>query len=402
VFLIVLMIFGSLSGLVLFSYKIGLEGKDAVVALKSHVERSNYVEKVGLKQWMEENNIPELIDSYSGKAYDLVSSQIDVLAEKYQMTELAGVGKQYFIQLAQGQWRGNLTSNSNSTELVPSHPILSRTRVIVQKCREYDIKGVFMELQHGSHLLLEHLNIPREELLFKARQIGERWLGVGQHVFVNSSRLVLAITRLIVSGANTVLSGAPELMSFCADSFIFFSVLHYLIISKSGGVMQQVLGMLPLSESTRTRCAVVLDQAVSSVLLATVKAAFFQATFTWLLFRLLGIHFLYMATLLAFFSAILPLIPTWWSSIPAVAQLALEGQYIQAIILMGVHIGLMDYGVGAIQRGIPGNNAYLTGLSIAGGMALFSSTLEVSFLPSSLLSKIPTKHTFYIAYHFSP
>jgi predicted PurR-regulated permease PerM len=191
-------------------------------------------------------------------------------------------------------------------------------------------------------------------------------------------------------------------MSFCADSFIFFSVLHYLIISKSGGVMQQVLGMLPLSESTRTRCAVVLDQAVSSVLLATVKAAFFQATFTWLLFRLLGIHFLYMATLLAFFSAILPLIPTWWSSIPAVAQLALEGQYIQAIILMGVHIGLMDYSVGAIQSGIPGNNAYLTGLSIAGGMALFSSTLEVSSLPSSLLCKIPTKYTFYIAYHFSP
>lgn len=184
---------------------------------------------------------------------------------------------------------------------------------------------------------------------------------------------------LVITSASTILSGAPELISFCADSFVFFSVLHYLVVSKSGGVMEQVLSMIPLSESTRTRCAVVLDHAVSSVLLATVKAAFFQAMFTWLLFRVLKIHFLYMSTLLAFLSAFLPIIPTWWSSIPAGAQLFIEGRYISAILLIAAHMGLMDYGVTAIQSGIPGHNAYLTGLSIAGGMALFSSAIEVSF-----------------------
>lgn len=387
VFLMVLLIVGSLSGLVLFSYKIGHEGKGVVVALKTHVERSNYVEKVGLKQWIEDNKVPELIDTYASKAYDTVSSQIDVFAAKYQMTELADASKQYLIGLAQGQ-RKKIQANSSemSMPVAPSHPALDRMHSIMQRCREYDVKGVYSELQQGAFLVLEHFNIPREELLDKVKQAGERWLGVGQHVFANSSKLVYAIMRLVITSASTILSGAPELISFCADSFVFFSVLHYLVVSKSGGVMEQVLSMIPLSESTRTRCAVVLDHAVSSVLLATVKAAFFQAMFTWLLFRVLKIHFLYMSTLLAFLSAFLPIIPTWWSSIPAGAQLFIEGRYISAILLIAAHMGLMDYGVTAIQSGIPGHNAYLTGLSIAGGMALFSSAIEGAIMGPLLMT----------------
>ncbi|KAI5074312.1 hypothetical protein GOP47_0010858 [Adiantum capillus-veneris] len=394
IFLMVLMIVGSLSGLVLFSYKIGHEGKGVVVALKSHVERSNYIEKVGLKQWMEDNNVPELIDTYAGKAYDTVSGQIDVFAAKYQMTELADASKQYLIGLAQGQRRKILANSSdltseNCSDLappVPSHPVLDRAHSLMQRFRDYDVKGAYFEIQQSALLLLEHFNIPRDEILERARQAGERWLGVGKHVFANSSKLAYAITRLFIASASTILSGAPELISFCADSFVFFSVLHYLVASKSGGVMEQVLSMLPLSDSTRTRCAVVLDHAVSSVLLATVKAAFFQAMFTWLLFRVLKIHFLYMCTLLAFTSALLPIVPTWWSSVPAGVQLAIEGRYISAILLIAAHIGLMDYGVGAIQSGIPGHNAYLTGLSIAGGMALFSSAIEGAIIGPLLMT----------------
>ncbi|KAH7432528.1 hypothetical protein KP509_07G026600 [Ceratopteris richardii] len=393
IFLMVLMIVGSLSGLLLFSYKIGHEGKDLVVALKSHVEKGNYIEKVGLKQWMEENNIPELIDTYAGKAYDTVSSQIDDYAAKYQMTELADAGKQYLLGFAQEQRRKILTNdsdpvstNSYSNPLTPSHPALDRAQRLMQKIREYDVKGAYSEMQQSATLVMEHLNIPREELLERVKQAGERWLGLGKHVFANSSKLAFAIGRLLLAGINTILSGAPELIAFCADSFIFFSVLHYLVISKSGGVMEQVLSMFPLSDSTRTRCAVVLDHAVSSVLLATVKAAFFQAMFTWLLFRVLKIHFLYVCTLLAFSSAFLPIIPTWWSSVPAGIQLAIEGRYISAVLLVAAHMGLMDYGVSAIQSGIPGHNAYLTGLSIAGGMALFSSVIEGAIMGPLLMT----------------
>ncbi|MCO5604566.1 hypothetical protein L7F22_058734 [Adiantum nelumboides] len=405
IFLMVLMIVGSLSGLVLFSYKIGHEGKGVVVALKSHVERSNYIEKVGLKQWMEDNKVPELIDTYAGKAYDTVSIQIDDFAAKYQMTELADASKQYLIGLAQGQRRKILANTSgltteNCSDLGPpvlSHPALDRARSLMQRFREYDLKGAYSEIQQSAFLVLEHFNIPKEELLERTKQAGERFFGVGKHVFANSSKLAYAITRLFIAIASTILSGAPELISFCADSFVFFTLLHYLVASKSGGVMEQVLSMLPLSDSTRTRCALVLDHAVSSVLLATVKAAFFQAMFTWLLFRVLNIHFLYMCTLLAFTSALLPIIPipTWWSSIPAGVQLAIEGRYISAILLMAAHIGLMDYGVGAIQSGIPGHNAYLTGLSIAGGITLFPSAIEGAIMGPLLMTVAISLKTLY-------
>lgn len=387
IFLILVMIVGSLSGLILFSYKIGLEGKDAVVGLKTHVQRSNYVERVGLKQWIEENNVPELIDTYTSKAYETISSQIDFFAAKYQMTEFADVGKQYLIRIAQGQRKGNLTNGLEfSPETIPSHPVFEVLRSVRQRFREYDFKGAYSELQQGVFILLEHFNIPKEDLFDKVKQAGERWLGVGTHVFVNSSKLVSGLMALLISITGSVLSGAPEIINFCANAFVFFSVLHYLIASKSGGVMEQVLSMLPLSESTRDRCAIVLDNAVSSVLLATVKAAFFQATFTWLLFQVLKIHFLYMSTLLSFFSAILPIIPTWSSSLPAGAQLAIEGHYIQAVLVTALHIGLMDFGVSAIQSGIPGHNAYLTGLSLAGGMALFSSAIEGAIMGPLLMT----------------
>ncbi|PKU64532.1 hypothetical protein MA16_Dca022696 [Dendrobium catenatum] len=98
--------------------------------------------------------------------------------------------------------------------------------------------------------------------------------------------------------------------------------------------------MLPISKFKRVRCVVVLDHALSSVMLPIVKVALFQECFTHLLFRFYHIHFLYASTFIAWTSAILPTMPLWFSS-------------------------------------ISGQNAYLTRLSILGGMALFPSILEV-------------------------
>lgn len=106
--------------------------------------------------------------------------------------------------------------------------------------------------------------------------------------------------------------------------------------------------------------------------------SFAQATSTWLLFTWFKIHFLYMSTFLALLQAVLPLFPNWLAALPAGAQLALECRYLEAVVLMVLHVYIMDYGVVKIHKEIPGHNGYLTGLSIAGGMALFTPALKVS------------------------
>lgn len=91
-----------------------------------------------------------------------------------------------------------------------------------------------------------------------------------------------------------------------------------------------------------------------------------------------------MSTFLAMLQAVLPLFPNWLAALPGGAQLALEGRYMEAVVLMIIHVYGMDYGLAKIHKEIPGHNGYLTGLSIAGGMALFSPALEVTSEPQSL------------------
>ncbi|ERN19199.1 transmembrane protein 245 [Amborella trichopoda] len=379
-------IIGFLAGGIFFSYKIGLEGKDAVISLKTHLEESDYAEKIGLKQWINDNNIPVLIDTYSAKVHEQVLTQIDSLATQYNLTEFVDGVKPYLMQPA-GPIQSNLPS-------IPPHPYTEKFHSIRTKVQNREWSEIYREL----HAFSGEILITRGDLVEKLKGLALKGVTISRRVLSSSTLVMAGGANVFFSFFFKILSGAVDIMNFVSQSIVFFWLLFFLVTSESGGVMDHILGMIPLSKSTRVRCAEVLDRSISSVLLATAKVAFYQGFFTWLLFRFFKIHFLYMSTILAFLGPLLPIFPSWLSTIPAGAQLAMEGRYIQAVILCCVHLLAMDFGASAIQEEIPGQSAYLTGLSILGGMALFSSALEGAIMGPLLMTIMIALKNLYVEF----
>ncbi|KAF7108065.1 hypothetical protein CFC21_108613 [Triticum aestivum] len=373
------MIAGFLGGSVFFSYKIGLEGKDAVMSLKSHVENGNYSEKIGLKKLLDDNDIPGLVEQYSGKLVETVWEQVDQLAVQYNLTDFTSGFKHFLISQS-------VPSGAKSKELITSrpHPYSLKLQAITLRVKNREWLEIYRELDSFFRELL----ITREDLVVKAKDLALQGTEIAKSLLSSGTSVLGGSANLMLSIALRILSGAAEVLNFVSQLMVFMWVLYYLITVEGSGATEQVIDLLPVSKQVKERCVEVIDHAISSVLLATAKIAIFQGCLTWLLLKFFKVHFVYTATVFTIISALFPILPAWLSSVFAAAQLLTEGRYVLAVMVTVIHLVIMDYGTTVIQEDIPGYNGYLTGLSIIGGMTLFPNALEGAILGPLIMTVV--------------
>ncbi|TVU03304.1 hypothetical protein EJB05_51151, partial [Eragrostis curvula] len=372
------MIVGFVAGSIFFSYKIGLEGKDAVMSLKSHVENGNYSEKIGLKTWLDENDIPGLVDQYSAKFYDTVWEQVDHLAVQYNLTDFTSGFRHFLISQSVGP--------KNTEALITSgpHPYSMKLQAIAARVKNREWVEIYKELDS----FFKELLITREDLVVKAKELALQGTEVAKRLLSSGTSVLGGSANLMLSIALRIVSGAAEVVNFVSQLMVFLWVLYYLITVEGGGATEQIIDLLPVSKQVKDRCVEVIDHAISSVMLATAKIAIFQGGLTWLLFKFFKVHFVYTSTVLGFISALVPILPPWLSSIFSAGQLLMEGRYVLALVVTVIHLMLMDYGTTTILEDIPGYNGYLTGLSIIGGMTLFPNALEGAILGPLIMTVV--------------
>ncbi|XP_021740754.1 uncharacterized protein LOC110707039 isoform X1 [Chenopodium quinoa] len=342
--LIIGMIIGSLAGLMFFTYQIGAEGKDAVISIKFQIEESNYAENIFIKKWIQENHAMELMDWYTSECYETLLHQIDKFAYKYNLSEFIEVIKHFAIT----PYSDDFPENSSIFFGPP-------------QARKYTFKL---------------RNLMEKPVLNKAKCLATQGMDLWFWVLTNSKFLLDGSAHFLLYIGHVMVSGAAGIMQFLLQSVVFFWVLYYLLTSDSSGVTEQVMKVLPLQKHVKDRCVEALNNAISGVLLATAEIAFFQGCFTWLLYRLFSVHFVYMSTMLAFINPLLPIFPAWLPTLPGAVELVLDGRYFLAISFCITHILVLDFGAFEIAESVPGYSTYLTGVSIIGGMTLFPSALE--------------------------
>lgn len=248
--LILLMIVGFLGGSILFTYKVGMEAKDAIITLKIHVDHSNYAETIGLNKWVEENNVTQQIDSYMSQAYEALLEQIDVFAAKNNMTEAVKVGKQFLSGIMlEGKVAGVYNGTESTSVAVPSHPLVERLQNIKAKLRTYDLGGAYAEGEAAAGLGLELFQLRQDDLIERGKQATQKISDIGKTLVLSGSSLMGKCFYLVLSFWSSMASGAVGLINFITETIIFFSVLYYLITSESGGVMNQVLNMVQIGRA---------------------------------------------------------------------------------------------------------------------------------------------------------
>lgn len=224
-----------------------------------------------------------------------------------------------------------------------------------------------------------------QELQQLAQAAAEPLLSLGK--VVGSS--VLNSSSLALTGGIGILRLCLGIVNFGVQAMLFIFLLYALLAAKTDP-LTYTIRVLPLSDYAREKTAAAFSDALKSVFVSTIKLAAFHALFTWLTFRMFGIHLIYLSVLASAIAACLPLVPVCLVAVPAALQLLAQGRGVSAIVLLTLHVLAYYVGDAIIMAEVPGSHRFptLTALGVLGGISAFDNAIQGALLGPILLSCI--------------
>lgn len=210
------------------------------------------------------------------------------------------------------------------------------------------------------------------------------WLQENVSALMTVMETILSVVQsnitLILSGfttiLTTILNGGTMVLNFLFSLVVFFTTLFYLLSSSKDHYKPLEIIGSAVQPLTGARVESALEKAVNSVFGASIKMFCFYGVYTWVNHCIFGSHLVYIPAILAALFGVIPVLTTYWVSIPSALEIwILQGSLFRAIglvvfqFLPTLIVDAAIYGDMSNQGG--GGHPYVTGLAVAGGFYSF-------------------------------
>jgi predicted PurR-regulated permease PerM len=132
--------------------------------------------------------------------------------------------------------------------------------------------------------------------------VANQILSVGQKV---SSQ---GLSVLLFSFSN-IYAWLLTLSNFAFNVFLYFTLTIYFLADRED-LVEMIFKVIPIDDQSKTKHKNALSKTIQGVFTSTIQLALYQALYTWMIFDLNGINYVYLYTLASAFFKVVPVVST--------------------------------------------------------------------------------------------